>query len=296
MSQTVSYSTDTPQPTLEEAAAALDAAAANPTAAAPSATPDPRRPAWLPENFKTAEDFRKSYDEGRAELTRAQQELATFKKPAAAPEAPKPGDLTVPADAPKTAAELAAAPPAEQVQAAAEAVAKTNLDMTPFQDEFARTGDISAENRSKIAEALKGQFGDSATALVDGFIAGQKATVEATRAKAFEAAGGQEQYASMTQWAKGNMTQGQLKAYNDAVSSSNQDAVLLAIQGLRANFERANGRAPTLVPGNGQPAGNEATQPFASTRQMTDAINDPRYSRDEAYRAEVVRRIQMSNL
>jgi len=39
----------------------------------------PSRPAWLPDNFKTEEDFAKSYKESQATLTRQAQELASLR-------------------------------------------------------------------------------------------------------------------------------------------------------------------------------------------------------------------------
>lgn len=50
------------------AAAAPAAAAGTPAAPAPAAAPDPNRPAWLPEQFKTPEDLAKSYTELKARM------------------------------------------------------------------------------------------------------------------------------------------------------------------------------------------------------------------------------------
>lgn len=292
----ITLNTDAPQPTLEEQSAAQDAAAAEKAkAGAPEGT-TPGRPDWLPENFKSVEDFVKSQKDSRAEVTRLQQELATLKKGTeATPNDPAlpPADPSEPA---KTAEELAAATPAEQNKAAQDAVKAAGVDITPFQDEFNRTGDVSTENRAKLAEALKGQFGDASKALVDQFIQGQQASRTNFRNAGLNEAGGAEQYAAMTAWAKDNMSMGEIEAYNRAVDSGDVNAATLAIRGLRQTFEAKNGRAPTLNRGNNAAPGAGADAPFKSAFEQSEAINDPRYAKDDAYRASVVRRMIASRL
>lgn len=288
-------------PSLEEEAAALDARAAE---AAKTVPANPDRPDWLPENFNTVADFVKSQNDGRAEITRLQQELAALKKPKEEP--PKADDppqqpqgeqpKTEETPAPKTPEELAQSSAEDQQKAAEEAVKTAGIDTTPFAEEFTQTGDVSPENREKLYEAFKGQFGEAAKTMVDGYIEGQKALAANFRNSAMTEAGGEDQYVEMTTWAKANMKPAEIDAYNRAVDSGDVNTALLAIRGLRQSFENTNGRAPNLVTGSNTAANSSATQPFASSKQMTDAINDPRYAKDDAYRAEIMRRIQMSNL
>jgi hypothetical protein len=61
----ITLNTDVPQPTLEEQSAAQDAAAAE--KAKQARRPPDGRPDWLPENFKSVEDFVKSQKDTRAE-------------------------------------------------------------------------------------------------------------------------------------------------------------------------------------------------------------------------------------
>jgi hypothetical protein len=100
----------------------------------------------------------------------------------------------------------------------------------------------------------------------------------------------------MTAWAKANMSKGEIAAYNKAVDSGDVNAAVLAIRGLRQTFEAKNGRAPTLNKGNNAAPGPGADAPFASAFEQTQAINDPRYAKDDAYRASVVRRMIASRL
>ena len=50
--------------------------------------------------------------------------------------------------------------------------------MNPYQTECDTTGDVSEENREKIAEGLKGVLGDGARGIIDEFIEGRKLTAE----------------------------------------------------------------------------------------------------------------------
>ena len=276
-------------PTLEQEAAAqraAAAAAAKPVEAAPvvPATPPaavakPDRPAWLPAEFESPEAMAKAF----ADMKAAQ-------KPA---EAQKPADATTPAaDATKPATE---APKSGEVDAsarAAEALNKAGIDVSPFQSEYAQTGDISAESRAKLAEGLKAQFGEQSRAMVDSFIEGQKAVATNLRTAALAEVGGEDGYKQIATWARTGMSKDQLGAFNKAVESGDMNTVVLAMRGLKASFEAANGKAPSLVKGENLAPGAGENGPFASTREMVEAINNPKYAVDPAYRSMVARRIQ----
>ena len=50
----------------------------------------------------------------------------------------------------------------------------------------------------------------------------------------------------MASWASKNMSDGEKKAYNAAVNSKDMDTVKLAVDGLRAKYQAANGTEPNL--------------------------------------------------
>lgn len=232
------------------------------------------RPSWLPENFKTPEDLVKSYTEAQSALTRANQELAAFKK---TPEQPPVTDPANPGDLKVTPAQVA------QVQA---------MDFSKFSEEFATSGDVSEESRNALAEQLKSVFGDKARDVVDGYIEGQKVRTISYRNQVLEAVGGEQEFARMSQWAAANWSKEELTAYNDAVDSGDVGKAKLALRGLQAAYQAANGAAPQLIQGDGtitQVAG------FASKYDMREAMSDPRYGKDPAYTREVELKTMMSN-
>jgi uncharacterized protein with PIN domain len=270
-------------PTGAEAPAADPSKDINAQATNPAPTGDgsnPARPEWLPSNFNSVEDFVKSSNDARAELTRTQQELAKLRKPSdSASEKPAEGTEK----APQTEAE----------RAASDAVATAGLDVTSWQAEFNETRDVSEKGRAEIAKALEAQFGPNARTLVDDFIEGQKVRLQNVENQVHQVAGGKDQYAAMMQWAGSNLSDQEVNAYNKAMGSGDFNAMSLAVDGLKARFVKAKGSAPNLISGDGSIGDSNAG--FGSTFEMTKAMKDPRYGKDPAYTKSIEQRAMRSN-
>ena len=247
------------------------------------------RPAWLPEQFKTVEDFSKSWTDQRAEITRLQQAQAAAKKD---------GDPAAPATEDKSAAlkiedKPAAGEQTETEKAAAEAVAKAGLDVSKWQEEFNTTRDVSEAGRAEIAKGLEAMFGDKARQMVDDFIEGQRVRVENVENQIFNVAGGKDEYTKMVGWAAQNLNASEQAAYNAAMDSNDVNAMSLAVEGLRAKYTRSEGSSPSLLSGDNTVGDTNAG--FASTFEMTSAMKDPRYRTDPVYRKSVEQRAMRSN-
>jgi hypothetical protein len=281
---------EAPTPTPEQAAAD-EAARARATGGA-EPVPTDKRPEWLPENFKTVTEFVTSANETRAALTRTQQELSALKKV----EQPKAGEQPAPKEGepPKTGEQpKQGEQPQNPEQAAQQAVQTAGLDVTTWQTEFAQTGDVAEEGRTKIADALKAQFGEAARQVVDQFIDGQKARVSNYSAEVMKVAGGQEQYAEMVTWAKSNMSDAEIGKFNEAVDSFDVTSAKMAVDALKSRFTSARGSAPKLITGENTTPSEQ--QGFSSTFEMTKAMSDPRYKSDPVYRKSVEQRAMLSN-
>lgn len=241
------------------------------------------RPEWLPANFNTVEDFVRSSTDTKAELTRVQQELAALKKsntPEQKPDATKPTE-------PKT-------PEGRDLEITEEqADAVSQMDFSEYSTEFNTTGDVTVENREKIAEKLKGVFGEQARSIVDNYIEGSKQRVANTTAQLKQAAGGDAAYAEMISWARTNLSKDEAAAFNKQVNSGDFHAASFAISALRAKHLAAVGASPSLVDGDTPVASGNG---FKSLYEMKQAIDDPRYAADPAYRKSVEQRVAISNL
>ena len=245
----------------------------------------PDRPDWLPSNFKTVEDFVASYDETKASLTRTQQELAN-----------RTGE-NVQDSANNLENEQASSEPQRaddgQLDEAVESISKeAKFDLSAYQQEFIETADVSEQGRAEIAEGLKSVLGENARTVVDQFVDSRKITQQNDMNMYMEAGGGEEQYSQMVQWASENTDANYVRQYNQQVNSGDRSTVLFAIESLRAKYEGANGRKPRRLGGSNPARGS--VQPFRSTAEMLQAMKDPKYKTDEAYRADVQARMALS--
>jgi hypothetical protein len=260
----------------------------------PTPPVDPNRPAWLPDNFTKPEDFAASYKELQAKFTQTSQELAGFKK-TPGEGTPPPTDTETPPPV-KTPEQLAAEEAAKKVtdeqDAAKKAADAAGFDLVPYSTEYDTTGDVSEENRAKIADGLKSVLGDDARKIVDGYIDGQKVLQTNTHSEFMAAAGGADSYNTMLQWAAQSLPKDSAEAFNRAIDSGDKHATLFAIQGLKAQYEAANGRLGNTITGGG--GNTNASIGYASTAQMLADMANPLYKSDPAFRDKVAARIKAS--
>lgn len=105
--------------------------------------------------------------------------------------------------------------------------------------------------------------------------------------------GGEAEYNRMIEWAGSNLTKDEIDGFNQLINTQPIGAVRLAIAGLHARYTGAEGREPKLL--GGRPAkGGEAK--FESTAQLVEAMKDPRYANDPAYRAKVEAKLARSSI
>jgi hypothetical protein len=127
---------------------------------------------------------------------------------------------------------------------------------------------------------------------VEAFIAGQEARGKLAQMEVHSEVGGEANYKAMIEWAKTAYTPAEVKAYDSDIHSFDSAVRLNAVRGLKARFESANGRTGRDVTNTGaKPGGSEA---FKSKAEMVEAMRDPRYGKDAAYRESVARRIHAS--
>lgn len=208
----------------------------------------PERPSWLPEEYKTPEDFRRVYDELRAKQSGKEEKTLV-----------------------------------------------SDQDLNGYMQEVISAGSLS--DGSRRALRAKG-FTDG---LIDQYLTGLGAIRENQMNKTFAIAGGAEKYAKMSEWASANLPATDQQNYNVAVNSGNPAIVEMAVAGLKARYDLANGngdvsplrQAPTRLSG-GAPSGSLGVRMFASMQEQVRAQGDPRYATDPNYRASVEAMIDAS--
>ena len=106
-------------------------------------------------------------------------------------------------------------------------------------------------------------------------------------------AGGEQQYANIVNWAKTNLPQDQIQAFDEVVNTGSIQAIQLAVSGLKAEYDNANGVEGRMVTGK---APQKSGDTFRSQQELVAAMNDPRYDRDPAYRQDVIEKLDRSDL
>lgn len=162
------------------------------------------------------------------------------------------------------------------------------VDYAAITAEFTTNGALSEESYAKLEADGKPR------AMVDAFIAGQVAAAkvaayeeQAATTEAFTLAGGQDAYTNMVSWAKANLSADDQAAFDDAVTGTAASRKQ-AIVALKAQYSAARGSDPKLIAGEGASAPGQA---FQSRAEVTQAMKDPRYKSDPAYRDAVMRRL-----
>ena len=105
--------------------------------------------------------------------------------------------------------------------------------------------------------------------------------------------GGEEQYNGLVSWAAENMPQNFVQAFDNLVNVGDPDMVKLAVVGLQAAFQEANGYEGRML--SGKPAQTQQDV-FRSQAEVVAAMSDPRYDRDPAYRQDVFAKLERSDL
>jgi len=223
------------------------------------------RPEWLPEKFKSPEDMAKAY--GELENKLGQSETKEVKESESKKET-KESDLSI--------------------DKAEEAVESAGLNMDTLQQEYNENGQLDEKSYTALEKAgIPKDY-------VDAFIKGQEAIATQTANTLKQEVGGAEAYKSMMSWASDNLSEAEINAYNTTVNGKDLEATKLAIAGLNARFKNAEGVEPNLAKGD-RPSTSNASG-YRSWAEVTAAMSDPRYSKDEAYQADVQAKIKNSRL
>ena len=219
---------------------------------------DEERPEWLPEKFQTPQDMAKAYEALQSEFTQKRQNKTKTSKGAKETD----GDTS----------ELSVE------------------SFRQFSNEFAETGDVSEESRNMIVENM-----GLPREMVDAYVAGQKAVLDAQFNQVYSEVGGEESYDSMVEWAAEHLSEGDQNAFNEAVTTGTQDQMMFAIRNLAARWQLEGGQKPApLIQGSTSATG--ASGAFRSLAELTAAMKDPRYTKDAAYRKDVEVRLSNSNI
>lgn len=108
-----------------------------------------------------------------------------------------------------------------------------------------------------------------------------------------EMVGGDKAYKSMIDWAGQNFSKEEISMYDGVMGSGDANAIFFAVQALQARYNDNVGSDGQLLTGRGTQSTDDS---FKSQAELVAAMSDPRYDRDPAYRQELMRRLENSDV
>ena len=169
--------------------------------------------------------------------------------------------------------------------------------ITDASAEYAEKGELSEDMMSKFSEM-------SSQDLVQAYMEMQANAPQAEAAEPVElsdndvnaiknSVGGEVEYDKVIDWATNNLSESQIEAYDDIISTGNTDVIQMMVDGLKAKYDSANGFEGRMLTGK---AANNSSDVFRSQEEVVSAIADPRYDRDPAYRNDVLEKLERSDV
>lgn len=163
-----------------------------------------------------------------------------------------------------------------------EALNKKGIDYNALSEEYIKTGKLSDKSMSDLAAA------GIPAEMVDTYIKGYEARAELERNELAECVGGRAAMEDVITWASKNLAKDEIITLNAIRNKFELQAVLI---GLKTRMEQQEGKTPDYQKGTGD---KTTTAGFRSQAEMFEAIKDPRYNKDEAYRSDVQKKIAAS--
>ena len=171
-----------------------------------------------------------------------------------------------------------------------------NLITSASEEYYENNGEISTETMQKFTEMSSSDLVEAYMAIrdrnpdVDGGVATDLTDAEMNQV--YNSAGGEAEYGRLTSWAAQNLSETKLDAFNDMIDRGNSTAIQIAVAGLRAEYEAQEGYEGRMLTGKSAPAADG----FRSQAEVVQAMSDPRYDRDEAYRQDVYDKLERSDI
>jgi len=215
-----------------------------------------QRPEWLPEKFDSPEAMAKAYESLESQFTKQQQTTEVGEENA------------------------------EETNETASPISVEKF--TEYDNEFINTGEISEQSRQDI-EAM-----GIPREMIDAYISGQQAVVSQQFNDIYSEVGGEDNYTEMLSWASENIPEDEQDAFNESVLNGTPAQMMFAIKSLASRWGGGAGQSAPLIQGNTGSIG--ASGAFRSLAQVTEAMRDPRYTKDPAYRKEVEDKLSNSNV
>jgi len=106
-------------------------------------------------------------------------------------------------------------------------------------------------------------------------------------------AGGDQQYSEMLQWANENLNPQEIKMFDTVMDRGDPLAAFFAVRSLSYRYKDSQGYEGKMVTGTAPKSDGDK---FGSQAEVVEAMSDPRYDRDPAFRQKVMKKLERSNV
>jgi hypothetical protein len=172
---------------------------------------------------------------------------------------------------------------------------EAEIDFGAMNTRWQETGQLADEDYDQLQEA--GFTRDMVDAYLSGlqYKAAQDTALTVKEITALKQEyGGEKGYSDMLEWAADNLSEDEIKGFNEIVTgNSTMAAVRMAVSGLHAKYTAKAGVEPKLIGGRAPKSSNDK---FESTAQLVEAMKDPRYAADPAYRRKIEEKLSRSSI
>jgi hypothetical protein len=181
----------------------------------------------------------------------------------------------------KQSTETTDEPNMQQMRADAEA----SQGMDKFYSEYQEQGSLSENSYEELNKMGLDK------SLVDGYIAGQEAIANTEVQAVHNLVGGSNNYNKVIEYAKTNLSDVEQEAFNDTLETGSIEQVKFAVQGIASRAGISSEQPQSMINGDSIETNSDV---FESSAQVIDAMNDPRYAKDPAFRKLVEEKIARS--
>ena len=161
---------------------------------------------------------------------------------------------------------------------------------------YANDNTVSAETIEKFSQMSSKDIVNAYIEMQNNQPAQQQASVDITDADinvVKNSVGGEAEYNNIVSWAGENLDQNSINAFDGIVETGNTDAIKIAIAGLRAQYENANGYEGRMLSGKAPESSGDV---FRSQAEVVKAMSDPQYDMDPAYRQDILEKLDRSDI
>tara|TARA_B100001778_G_scaffold24895_1_gene18344 strand:- start:1243 stop:2025 length:783 start_codon:yes stop_codon:yes gene_type:complete len=103
--------------------------------------------------------------------------------------------------------------------------------------------------------------------------------------------GGEENYTNMIQWAQGALNETEVNMFDAVMAKGDPLAAFFAVRSLAYAYNDSTGFEGEIVQGK---APRQSNDQFRSQQEVIEAMSDPRYETDSAYRKDIMSKLERS--